>query len=453
MRLAPVVLVGVFGKVTTVTPAAPTVLTITSAALAGAASASAALGPLTVELRDPFGNTAVAPAAGTTISLASTSTGTKIFAATQGGAGITGVTIPAGGSSATVYYGDSKVGTPTVTVSGTGLTSATQAAAITAAAGTGFAFKSAALSGAPPRPCPRPASATATMGPATVELRDAFGNPAVAPATGVVVALSSTSTGSTVFSAGLAGPATTGVTIAAGASTAVFYYGDTRAGTPTITATGTGIVSAAQAQTVTAALAGQLVLTSAAITGAASSTATLGPVTVQLLDAFGNVATAPAGGTVVSLSSPTTGTKIFAASLSGTSVGAVTVPAGSSTVNFYYGDTRAGTPTLSVSGTGLTGAAQAVTITAAGVAKLSIPAAAVTGSASDTATIGPIIPAPAGIVALVVEAPLTEREKNFVPPEDDPSVATVPPAGATVGLPKASVIWTVIGSVDAVADA
>lgn len=369
-------------QLTTVTPAAPTVLAITSAALSGPASAAASLGPLTVELRDPFGNVSVAPAAGSTISLASTSTGTKIFAATQGGAAITSVTIPAGASSASVFYGDSKTGNPTITVSGTGLTSATQAATVTAAVGTRFAITSTALSGS--------ASATASMGPATVELRDAFGNPSVAPAAGVVVSLSSTSTGSTVFSASPGGPATAGVTIAAGASTAVFYYGDTRAGAPTITAAGTGIAGAAQAQTVVAAAPGQLVLTSAAISGTVSSAATLGPVTVQLQDAFGNIAKAPAGGTSVSLSSSTTGSKIFAATLSGASVGTVTVPAGSSTVNFYYGDTKAGSPILGVSGTGLTGASQPATITAAAATKLAIPGAAVTGAASTTATIGPI---------------------------------------------------------------
>jgi hypothetical protein len=349
-------------QITTITPAAATVLAVTSTALSGAASATASLGPITVQLRDAFGNTAVAPVAGNTLTLASTSTGSKVFSASLGGPPITTVTIAPGGSSAIVYYGDTKVGTPTITVSGTGLTSATRTATITAGAPVALAFTTAALSGA--------ASSNATLGPLSVQLRDAHGNAAAAPTGGVTIIPTSTSPGTTVFSTSSGGVPIATVTVSAGLSSASFYYGDTTAGTPMITAAAGGLTSATQNQTVVAAAVSQLLITSAPLSGSASSTASLGPVTVQAKDQFGNLAIAPAGGTAVTLSSSSAGTKIFAASLSGTSVTTVTIPVGTSSTTFYYGDTRAGTPTITVSRAGVTSASQPVTVLPAVAAKL-----------------------------------------------------------------------------------
>ena len=64
-----------------------------------------------------------------TVNLSSNSTGTYIFNTTQGATtptGNTSLTIPAGQSSVTFYYGDTSHGTPTITATATGLTSATQ---------------------------------------------------------------------------------------------------------------------------------------------------------------------------------------------------------------------------------------------------------------------------------------------------------------------------------------
>lgn len=116
----------------------------------------------------------------------------------------------------------------------------------------------------------------------------------------------------------------------------------------------------------------KLIITEGAeITGPASDTATLGPITVQRQDAFGNAVTA--GSTVVPLATNSTGVGIFAAAANGTAVTMVTITAGSSTALFFYGDTKVGTPTITASATGLAAADPVIaTVTAAAPSKLQL---------------------------------------------------------------------------------
>jgi hypothetical protein len=94
-----------------------------------------------------------------------------------------------------------------------------------------------------------------------------------------------------------------------------------------------------------AVTAGAVAITSAPATGSASSAADLGAITVELPDSSG--ATVPAAvQTTAVLSSTSTGTAVFAATRRGSAVTSVTIPPGSSSVSFLYGDTEAGTPTL-----------------------------------------------------------------------------------------------------------
>jgi hypothetical protein len=110
---------------------APTRLVFTSTPVSGTASATATLGPVTVQMQDATNNPVNAPAGGTVVTLTSTSTGTTRFSTTSGGAAVTSVTIPAGSSSASFFYGDTKAGTPTVTAASTGFTPGTQTETIT----------------------------------------------------------------------------------------------------------------------------------------------------------------------------------------------------------------------------------------------------------------------------------------------------------------------------------
>ena len=347
----------------TVIAATASTAVITSTPLTGTAAATATLGPVTLAIRDQFGNPATAPTGGITTTLSTTATGTGVFSATLNGPTTTTVQIPTGSSTTSFYYGDTKAGTPTITATPTGITPTTQTATITAGTANTAVITSTPLTGT--------AAATATLGPVTLAIRDQFGNPATAPTGGITTTLTTTATGTGVFSATLNGPTTTTVQIPTGSSTTSFYYGDTKAGTPTITATPTGITPTTQTATITAGTANTAVITSTPLTGTAAATATLGPVTLAIRDQFGNPATAPTGGITTTLTTTATGTGVFSATLNGPTTTTVQIPTGSSTTSFYYGDTKAGTPTITATPTGITPAVtQTATITPATATQL-----------------------------------------------------------------------------------
>jgi hypothetical protein len=207
-------------------------LVITSSALTGTASSSATLGPITIQRQDSVGNPVTGSVA---VGLESTSTGAK-FAATSGGTAISSITIPAGQSRVDVYYGDTVAGTPTITASSSGLSSATQVQAVTAAAASKFVITSSPVAGV--------ASSSPTLGPITIQRQDTFGNLVTTGST--TVNLASTSTGTKVFAATSGGASITSATILSGASSVNVYYGDTFIGSPTVTASASGLVSATQ---------------------------------------------------------------------------------------------------------------------------------------------------------------------------------------------------------------
>jgi hypothetical protein len=151
----------------TVTAAAASKLAITSpASIAGTASATANIGAITVERQDTYGNTVTTGS--TTVTLASTSTGTKVFAAAANGIPtITTVTIAAGSASASFFYGDTKAGTPTITATAAGLTAASKPATITAAAASQLVY------GQQPTSTTK---GTIIAPPVTVLVLDQFGN-------------------------------------------------------------------------------------------------------------------------------------------------------------------------------------------------------------------------------------------------------------------------------------
>ena len=232
----------------------------------------------------------------------------------------------------------------------TSLTSGTSVFfAVTAATGARFVITSLPVSGA--------ASATATLGPITIQRQDAFGNAVTGPA--AIVNLVSTTTGTPIFATTLGGPAVTFVTIPAGQPSVDVYYGDTKAGTPTITASGS-LTSATQIETISAGTATKFATTSPAVNGPASTTAALGPITIERQDAFGNPATV--GSTSVTLASNSTGTKVFSLTLKGAAVTSAVISASQSSVTVFYGDTKAGSPTITASGS-LASVTQIQTIT------------------------------------------------------------------------------------------
>ncbi len=228
-----------------------------------------------------------------------------------------------------------------------------------------------------------PASAAATLGPLTVTEEDGFGAGVPAPAGGTVISLSSTST-TGVFSATNAGADATSVTIPAGACTATFFYGDTTAGSPSVTVNAANLVGTSQQETITAAAAAKLEFTSQPVTGTTSGQASLGPITVQEDDAYGNTVAAPASGTTVSLTS-SSASGVFSATSGGSAVTSVTIAAGSTSASFYYGDSTAGSPTITAAAHGLASATQAEAIAGppAPVASCLDPTESWTGAAGD----------------------------------------------------------------------
>ena len=100
---------------------------------------------------------------------------------------------------------------------------------------------------------------------------------------------------------------------------------------------------------------------SASFSATATASPTIGPITVGPETAAGALVVAPVGGTRITLSSSSSH-GVFSATKGGVPTTTVTVKAGQSAVQFYYGDTTAGTPTLTVTSAGLTPGTQKETI-------------------------------------------------------------------------------------------
>jgi hypothetical protein len=280
----------------TVNPAAPNKFVFTTGAVSGTAASSATLGAITVQEEDTYGNPTTTAE---TVNLASSSTGTKEFAATSGGTAITSVSIAAGSSSASFYYGDTKSGSPTLTASGS-LTSATQVETVTAGTGAKLVITSTAF------------NATAGTSPTnafTTTLEDTFGN-ATTASTATTIGLGSSSTGTYEFATTSGGTAVTSVTLPANTSSVVAYYGDNKSGSPTITATGTGLTSGTQSETVTAAAASKLAFTTQPA-GAVHPNAFTTQPKVSIEDTYGNVVTTNTSSVTLAIgTNPTSGSTL-----------------------------------------------------------------------------------------------------------------------------------------------
>ena len=259
----------------------PTKFVITSGAVSGIASATANLGPITVVSEDSWSLPVVAPAGGTVVNLASNSTGTKVFSATANGAAATSVTIPAGETSTTFYYGDTRSGTPLLTASGV-LTSATQTETVVPAATVKLTFTA------------NPSNSTGGIAFGTqpvVRVQDTFGNTETTSTAPVALALT-TPGDATLTCTANPEAAVAGVTAFAGCRV-------DKVGTYTLTATSPGLTSAVSASfTITVGPADHLVFTTSPSRAHPHTLFDIQPV-VALQDAGGNTVTT--SGTIVTL--------------------------------------------------------------------------------------------------------------------------------------------------------
>ncbi len=144
-------------------------------------------------------------------------------------------------------------------------------------------------------------TAGTTAGPINVQLQT--GNVATPASADTPVTLTTTSTKGQ-FSTSPSGPwtSTLTVTIPAGSTSTAFYYQDTAAGTPTISAAIAGQPAATQVETVTAAAPVKLTVKPRAVVVVGGSRR---PLAAEVVDKFGNPSTAPV---TWSVSSPKFGT-------------------------------------------------------------------------------------------------------------------------------------------------
>ncbi|MEI7860358.1 MAG: hypothetical protein WCI26_11090, partial [Acidimicrobiales bacterium] len=197
-----------------------------------------------------------------------------------------------------------------VTAASAGKASAAVGTTVTAASANKLVITSTAVSGV--------AGTTANIGPMTVQEQDSYGNPTTAAAT---VTLTSNSSGTTKFAATSGGTAITTVSIATGFSTATFYYGDTKSGSPTITAAATGLTSGSQAETITSGTASKLIVTTQPVGGVIEGTAFATQPSVSVTDANGNVVTSDTSNVTLAISS-------YSASNGGTTQGTLACTGG-----------------------------------------------------------------------------------------------------------------------------
>ena len=235
---------------------------------------------------------------------------------------------------------------------------------------------------------PLSATASSSAGSAvTVTEEDALGNLTTAAET---VTLGTSSGGPSVFSAtknGAALSAPPTVTIPGGQSAVTFYYGDQVAGSPTLTASAPGLAPGSQVETINAGPPNKLAITSSPFTAPNTGTATT-PFTIALEDSFGNL-TSTTTATTVNLAS-SNGTGKFSASSTGSPTAtSVKIAANSQSVTAYYGDTKTGQVTITVTSAPLTAASQNEQVVAAPT-KLIFTTSPVAGNAGTTANLGPI---------------------------------------------------------------
>ena len=259
-----------------VVPAPASQMAITSAPLTLAAGSR---GSITVQLEDPYDNLGATSSADQAIGLSTTSSAGAFYAGPSGGNAITSVTIPAGQSSATFDYADTRAGTPTVTATDAALGSApTQQETIDPAAASQAAIASAPLT-----------LVAGSRGQVAVRLEDKYGNLGATSTSDQAIGLGTTSSAGAFYAGPSGGNAITSITIPAGQSSATFDYADTQAGNPTVTVADTALSSSVnQAEAVNPAAADHFVLTTSfAGTDVAGTAAT---VTVTAKDHYGNTA-------------------------------------------------------------------------------------------------------------------------------------------------------------------
>ena len=334
---------------------------------------------ITVQLRDAAGNVTNATGGGVAFQAVSTSgtaswwTNQTCATAASGG----NFTVPNGSSSLNLFYRDTTVGTPTISISSALTNPAPQMHSVVPGPAARLAFTTVA----------RTFTAAQCGGAANeiiVQLQDANGNPVSAGGSGQVFTAVTSSAGPAAWftdSSCTTLSATGAFTIPNGMNSVSLFYRDDRAGTPTLTLTnGSSLTNpTGQQQTVNAGPPARLVISPSTQTLAALNCGTI--VTVTMQDAGGNVVNAGSSRTI-QLAASVPGPNIMFYSNSGCSSAIpsdqLTMAANASSVTFYWRAENAGSATITADTASITQGTLAATITAAPVTQLNITTAPAT---------------------------------------------------------------------------
>ncbi|MHB8872469.1 MAG: MopE-related protein, partial [Myxococcaceae bacterium] len=262
------------------------------------------------------------------------------------------VTVPARGTRATLYLRGEAAGDVVVTASAQGLSPAVQTEIITAGQVVKLAFVS------PPRTVVAGECSSAL----TVETQDTFGNGVVVATAAPLTLTALPPTGVAFFRQPDCTVAVTGLSVAAGARRATYYFNSSTAGTVTMSAASSPLTAATQDQTVTAGPPTVLAFTNpprTAVAGACS-----GALTVQVRDGLANPAPV-ATATTLGLAGTPSGSFTFFTdpACAAPAVVSVGLAAGQSAASFYFRGQVAVVGSVEVSAGGFTPVPQAATIT------------------------------------------------------------------------------------------
>jgi hypothetical protein len=303
----------------------------------------------TVQVKDSKGSNAVVAAA-TTVTLAAAPTGGIAFysdAACTTAA--PSVMIAGGGGSASFFFSGQAVGTVTVSAASAGLTMATQNVQVTPGVGNQLVFTSPA----------RSAVSAVCSQVVQVQSRDAQGNAANVTASTPITLSATPSTGFKFYSDASCATEVTTAQMAAGTSSASFYFKGTVAGSVSVTVTAAGLTGATQTEMIVAGPPKIVILTGPASTQAGVCST---QVTVTLQDAQNNPTTATAA-TTINLSATGKPLTFSPTGACGSTVSSVSIAVGAGTASFFYRGTQVGPATITAAAAGLTSGTLAVAIT------------------------------------------------------------------------------------------
>jgi hypothetical protein len=351
-------------------PVAPApVAAVRFATAAPAPQAGACTGPVTLALRDAFGQPTTAAAALALSVAAAPAAGFTLYGDGACTAALGAPTVAAGQGTVSVWFIATAAGALQLTASGAALGGDVQAATVAAGAPARLFYTTAAQT----------VTAGDCSGAVTVEARDPYGNLASFSASAATpLTLTSTPAGLVFF----AGTGCTGGApgFAAGATSTTFSFRGNAAGAVTVNA-GTGAVPPEpHDETIVAATPARLFYTTAAQTVTAGDCS--GAVTVEARDAYGNLASFSASAaTPLTLTSTPAGLVFFAGT--GCTGGAPGFAAGATSATFSFRGNAAGAVRVNA-GTGtVPPEPQDETIVAATPARLFYTTAAQTVTAGD----------------------------------------------------------------------